>query len=77
MWMKVTDVAQNRITLNTDQVLGLIIPSPLGGGDGKCRIFLNGMILEVSQAEAQRVSTAVMEAASITRALVEAGAKES
>ncbi len=56
MWIKVRDLAQNHITLNTDLIAAVIVPSPLAPGDGKSRIIGTGMILEVHRSEAIRVA---------------------
>lgn len=56
MWIRVTDLAQNKITLNTDLIAAVIVPSPLVPGDGKSRIIGTGMILEVHRSEAIRVA---------------------
>lgn len=61
MWIKITDLAQNRITLNTDLIAAVIVPSPLMPGDGKHRIVGTGMILEVSRSEALRVAAHLCE----------------
>ena len=56
MWIRVTDLAQNKITLNSDLIAAIIVPSPLAPGDGKSRIIGTGMILEVHRSEAIRVA---------------------
>ncbi len=65
MFIRVVDLAHNKITLNTDHIAAIIVPSPLTPGDGKGRIIGTGMILEVHHGEAIRVAGEVCHASEI------------
>jgi len=61
MWITVIDLEQNKVTINTQNLVAILRPSPLGRGDGKCRILANGLMVEVSRSEADRVAADVPE----------------
>ena len=65
MWIKVTDLESNRILLDTDKIIGVVIPSPLARGDGRCQILTPAMIFVVSPAEARRVQDEVTRSLSL------------
>lgn len=61
MWIRIVDVTQNRVVLNTNQIVGIIMPSPLTPGDGKCRVVATGIMIEVSLSEASRLAKLLTE----------------
>lgn len=61
MWIRLKDLSNNKVTLNTDLISAIIIPSPLNPGDGKSRIFCGALAIEISMGEALRVAGEVCQ----------------
>ena len=52
---EVTDLDQQKLYVNPDQIITLIVPSMLAPGDGKCKLFLLGVMALLSRSEAERI----------------------
>lgn len=53
--LHISDTSGQTAHIREEYIIAVIVPSVLGGGDGKCRIVFVGGIIEVTREEAQRV----------------------
>ncbi len=58
MFIKVTDADRQTIVVNSANIAALVIPSPLSGGDGKCRLMVGPVpvVSILDREEATRIS---------------------
>ena len=57
MFFTITDAQGAKLTINSANITVILIPSVLAPGDGKCRLMIQNVQVEITRDEAERITT--------------------